>query len=75
MANFVLVPLLAYGISLIIPLEDSLKIGLLILAASAARLSWSWRRKAPGPIWMRVTTPARSTWPSRFCFANQTAVC
>jgi predicted Na+-dependent transporter len=40
MANFVLVPLLAYGISLIIPLEDSLKIGLLILAASAARLSW-----------------------------------
>ena len=35
LANFVLVPLLAYGISLIIPLEDSLKIGLMILAASA----------------------------------------
>jgi predicted Na+-dependent transporter len=35
LANFVLVPLLAYGISLIIPLEDSLKIGLMVLAASA----------------------------------------
>jgi len=35
LANFVLVPLLAYGISLIIPLEDALKIGLMILAASA----------------------------------------
>ena len=35
LANFVLVPLLAYGISLVIPLEDSLKIGLLVLAASA----------------------------------------
>ncbi len=35
LANFVLVPLLAYGISLIIPLEDSLKIGLMILATSA----------------------------------------
>ena len=35
LANFVLVPLLAYGISLIIPLDDSLKIGLMILAASA----------------------------------------
>ena len=35
LANFVLVPLLAYGISLIIPLEDSLKIGLMVLALSA----------------------------------------
>jgi len=35
LANFVLVPLLAYGISLILPLEDSLKIGLMILATSA----------------------------------------
>ena len=35
LANFVLVPLLAYGITLIIPLEDSLKIGLLVIAASA----------------------------------------
>jgi predicted Na+-dependent transporter len=35
LANFVLVPLLAYGISLIIPLDDSLKIGLLVLATSA----------------------------------------
>ena len=35
LANFVLAPLLAYGISLIIPLEDSLKVGLLVLAASA----------------------------------------
>ena len=35
LANFVLVPLLAYGISLIIPLEDALKIGLMILATSA----------------------------------------
>jgi predicted Na+-dependent transporter len=35
LANFVLVPLLAYGISLIFPLDDSLKIGLLVLANSA----------------------------------------
>jgi predicted Na+-dependent transporter len=35
LANFVLVPLLAYGITLIIPLEDSLKVGLLVMAASA----------------------------------------
>ena len=35
LANFVLVPLLAFGISLIIPLEDTLKIGLMVLAASA----------------------------------------
>ena len=35
LANFVLVPLLAYGITLIIPLEDALKIGLAVLAASA----------------------------------------
>jgi len=35
LANFVLVPLLAYGITLIIPLEESLKIGLMVLATSA----------------------------------------
>jgi predicted Na+-dependent transporter len=35
LANFVLVPLLAYGITLIIPLEDSLKIGLIVLACCA----------------------------------------
>ncbi|MBE2234979.1 MAG: bile acid:sodium symporter [Anaerolinea sp.] len=35
LANFVLVPLLAWGISLIIPLEDSLKVGLMVLALSA----------------------------------------
>ena len=35
LANFVLVPLLAYGIALILPLEDSLKVGLMILACSA----------------------------------------
>jgi predicted Na+-dependent transporter len=35
LANFVLVPLLAYVISLIIPLEDSLKIGLIVLATCA----------------------------------------
>jgi predicted Na+-dependent transporter len=35
LANFVLVPLLAYVISLIIPLEQSLKIGLMVLALSA----------------------------------------
>ena len=35
LANFVLVPLLAYVISLIIPLEDSLKVGLMVLALSA----------------------------------------
>jgi len=35
LANFVLVPLLAFVISLIIPLEQSLKIGLMVLALSA----------------------------------------
>ena len=35
LANFVLVPLLAYGITLVIPLEDSLRIGLIILATCA----------------------------------------
>ena len=35
LANFVLVPLLAYVISLIIPLEDALKVGLMVLALSA----------------------------------------
>ncbi len=35
LANFVLVPLLAYGITLIIPLEQSLKIGLIVLACCA----------------------------------------
>jgi predicted Na+-dependent transporter len=35
LANFVLVPLLAFGISLIIPLEASLKVGLMVLALSA----------------------------------------
>ena len=35
LANFVLVPLLAYVISLIIPLDDALKIGLMVLALSA----------------------------------------
>ncbi len=35
LANFVLVPLLAYGISLIIALEDSLRIGLMVIALSA----------------------------------------
>ncbi len=32
LANFVLVPLLAYVITLVIPLEESLKIGLIVLA-------------------------------------------
>jgi predicted Na+-dependent transporter len=35
LANFVLVPLLAYAITLVIPLEDSLKIGLMVLATCA----------------------------------------
>ncbi len=35
LANFVLVPLLAYGITLVIPLEDSLRIGLMVLATCA----------------------------------------
>lgn len=34
-ANFVLVPLLAYGITLVIPLEQSLAIGLIVLATAA----------------------------------------
>ena len=35
LANFVLVPLLAYLITLVIPLEQSLKIGLIVLATAA----------------------------------------
>lgn len=35
LANFVLVPLLAYGITLVIPLEQSLQIGLVVLATAA----------------------------------------
>ncbi|HSN74669.1 MAG TPA: bile acid:sodium symporter, partial [Anaerolineae bacterium] len=35
LANFVLVPLLAYVITLIIPLEQSLQIGLIVLATAA----------------------------------------
>jgi BASS family bile acid:Na+ symporter len=34
LANFVLVPLLAYGILLVIPLEQSLEIGLIVLATA-----------------------------------------
>ena len=51
LANFVLVPLLAYGITLIIPLEESLRIGLIVLATCQVRLSWYWRHAAPGPTW------------------------
>lgn len=35
LANFVLVPLLAYAVTLVIPLEESLKVGLIILATAA----------------------------------------
>jgi len=35
LGNFVLVPLLAYAITLVIPLEQSLKIGLIVLATAA----------------------------------------
>jgi predicted Na+-dependent transporter len=35
LANFVLVPLLAYAITLIIPLEQDLKVGLIVLATAA----------------------------------------
>jgi BASS family bile acid:Na+ symporter len=35
LANFVLVPLLAYGILLVVPLEQSLQIGLIVLACAA----------------------------------------
>jgi predicted Na+-dependent transporter len=35
LANFVLVPLLAYAITLVIPLEESLRIGLIVLATAA----------------------------------------
>lgn len=35
LANFVLVPLLAYAITLVLPLEQSLKIGLVVLATAA----------------------------------------
>jgi len=36
LANFVLVPLLAYAITRVIPLEQSLQIGLIVLAAAAS---------------------------------------
>ena len=35
LANFVLIPLLAFLITLLIPLEQSLKIGLIVLSAAA----------------------------------------
>jgi ACR3 family arsenite transporter len=35
LANFVLVPLLAYGITLLIPLDESLRIGLIVLSTVA----------------------------------------
>jgi predicted Na+-dependent transporter len=35
LANFVLVPLLAYGITLLLPLDQSLQIGLIVLATTA----------------------------------------
>ena len=35
LANFVLVPLLAYGITLVLPLEQALKTGLIVLATAA----------------------------------------
>jgi predicted Na+-dependent transporter len=35
LANFLLVPLLAYGILLLIPLEQSLKVGLIVMATAA----------------------------------------
>jgi predicted Na+-dependent transporter len=35
LANFVLVPLLAYAITLVVPLEQSLQIGLIVLATAA----------------------------------------
>jgi arsenite transporter len=35
LANFVLIPLLAYGITLLLPLDESLKIGLIILSTVA----------------------------------------
>lgn len=35
LANFVLVPLLAYAITLVLPLDQSLKIGLIVLATAA----------------------------------------
>lgn len=35
LANFVLVPLLAYGITLILPLDEPLKIGLIVLSVTA----------------------------------------
>ena len=39
LANFVLVPLVAYVIILVIPLEQDLQIGLLVLASQPARRS------------------------------------
>ena len=49
LANFVLVPLLAYLIILIIPLEQSLRIGLVVLATPPARPSCpSWCRAPRG---------------------------
>jgi BASS family bile acid:Na+ symporter len=35
LANFVLMPILAYAITIIIPIEESLQIGLIVLATAA----------------------------------------
>lgn len=49
LANFVLVPLLAYGILLLIPLEQSLQIGLILLATAAGAPFYpSWYRLPKG---------------------------
>ena len=49
LANFVLVPLLAYLITLIMPLEQSLKVGLIVLSTAAgAPFCPSWCRAPRG---------------------------
>ncbi|NJN53315.1 MAG: hypothetical protein HC804_00315 [Anaerolineae bacterium] len=51
LANFVLVPLLAYGITLVIPLEQSLQIGLIVLATAAGAHSCpNWCKALKGML-------------------------
>ena len=52
LANFILVPLFAFAITRIIPLEEALKIGLIIVACSAgAPFLVLEAHAAPRPTW------------------------
>ena len=52
LANFVLVPLLAFGIMRIIPLDELLKVVLIMVATAAGAPPWFWRRGPPRATWV-----------------------